>query len=306
MILSTNQNRQFYVIKSYKSGETAENDITVAGDATLKNGTKELWLIHKGHGGITRSDIIDKSTITYAKLTKASKMQKYGKKADVTLKNDYLVDGKLISGQDYIIRIHINNYLAPGDANTLVKVGAVHATKGMTPQKFYEAMAKSLTKNFEREAGKYLTFTGDATGLHIKTIDDQPWRLGVLSQDVVNFEVFPSTIRVDGDEVVWANDVNIVKGDAIPNGKTVCDMEYYCQAERGDMFRNMGWPNNIDVKYLADPNTEYDLIDIHYSYSGEGTDVHKSEKDITFAMPTSVTSGVKTALTTAGVTLKED
>ena len=52
--------------------------------------------------------------------------------------------------------------------------------------------------------------------------------------------------------------------------------------ERGDMFRNMGWPNNIDVKYMVDPSKEYDMLDIHYYYSGDGVQTHRSEKDLTF------------------------
>ena len=74
-------------------------------------------------------------------------------------------------------------------------------------------------------------------------------------------------------------------------------------AERGDMFRNMGWPHNIDVKYMVDPTKEYDVLDIHYAYSGDGVQVHKSEKDITLVTSAAVMNTLKTSLTSAGVTV---
>ena len=71
------------------------------------------------------------------------------------------------------------------------------------------------------------------------------------------------------------------------------------------MFRNMGWPNNIDVKYMVDPTKEYDVLDLHYFFSGDGVQVHKSEKDITFvAETTAEMTKLKTAITSAGITVQ--
>ena len=76
-------------------------------------------------------------------------------------------------------------------------------------------------------------------------------------------------------------------------------------AERGDMFRNMGWPNNIDVKYMVDPTKEYDMLDIHYFFSGSGVQVHKSEKDITIVTDNStVMTALKSAVTALGITIQ--
>jgi len=52
--------------------------------------------------------------------------------------------------------------------------------------------------------------------------------------------------------------------------------------ERGDQYRKIGWPNNIDTTYLVtDPTASYDVLDVHYSYVGSGEGVQKSEKDLT-------------------------
>lgn len=308
-IFNVNQNRQFYVITKVETKEPAnEGEIKLGKTAD----GKQIFFKHFGKGGLTRTDLIDVDKICYAKVTPKTDMQRKLKKATVTLSADVNA-GAPIAGQDYILRIQVNNYLAPGDACVLIRSGAVHAVKGMTAAQFYEKMVKSLEMNFSRDPQPLLKFevskTADessvANGIVITEVGDQPWRLGVLSQEAVNFEAIPTTVRYDGEEVFWGSTEYGETTTTIGNGKQVADLEYFCMAERGDMFRNMGWPNNIDVKYMVDPSKEYDMLDLHYFFSGDGVQVHKSEKDITFvtAEPT-VMEALKEALTTAGVTVK--
>lgn len=309
-IFNTNQNRQFYVIKEVVSSEPSkEGQVKLC--ATKDN--KQIFFKHFGKGGLTRTDIIDVDKSCYAKLTTKAAMQRKPKKAVVTLSSD-VNGGAPISGQDYILRIQINNYMAPGDACVLIRSGAVHAVKGMTADKFYDKMVASLKMNFARDPYPMLTFEkGSSGGIVIKEVANQPWRLGVLSQEPVNFEVIPTTVRCDGEDMVWetTNDkgyipvVEDTEATPVGNGKQIADLEYFCMAERGDVFRNMGWPNNIDVKYMVDPTKEYDVLDLHYFYSGDGVQVHKSEKDITFVADTSsVLTALKTALTEKGITVQ--
>ena len=82
----------------------------------------------------------------------------------------------------------------------------------------------------------------------------------------------------------------------LPEGQKIADLEYFCMGERGDQYRNAGWPNVIPTKYLVDPTAEYDLYTIHYAYVGEGTHQEKSEKDIQFAVLKSASSAFKTKL----------
>ena len=51
--------------------------------------------------------------------------------------------------------------------------------------------------------------------------------------------------------------------------------------ERGDQYRNIGWPNSIPTKYLVDPTASYNVLDIHYYFVDGGESPQKSEKDIT-------------------------
>lgn len=313
-VYSVNQNRQFYVLDTQLAADSVNVSNLTKGQA--KMGTTadgQFFFTHMGEGGLTRTDLIDKDKVCYVTVTPKESMRRYPKKATVVL-NPNVNEGKLISGQDYILRIQINNYLSPSDASVLIKVGAVHAYAGMTAEAFYKKMAEVLTKSFSRDASVLLTFKGASTGLTITENPDQPWRLGVLSQEPVNFNVFADTVKYNGDEVIWAKtneDTGLIDvtedtaSTAVGNGTKIADLEYFCMAERGDMFRNMGWPNNIDVKYMVDPTREYDVLDLHYYYSGDGVQVHKSEKDITFVSSTSgVISGLATKLKGLGLTVK--
>ena len=51
--------------------------------------------------------------------------------------------------------------------------------------------------------------------------------------------------------------------------------------ERADIYRGVGFPNNIPTKYMVDASKEYHVLDIHYAYVGSNESVQKSEKDIT-------------------------
>lgn len=302
-IFNVNQNRQFYVINEVLTDSTEPAKIGQINLGKTKDG-KQIWFKHFGEGGLTRTDIIDVDNICYAKESTKESMQRKLRKATVTLDSSYLDEGNPISGQDYVLRIQVNNYLAPGDACVLIKSSAVHAVKGMTAAQFYKKMAESLKKNFSRDPQPILEFSSSESGVVITEVGNQPWRRGVISQNAVSFEVIPTTITYSGEEVVWGKTEYADTTTVVGNGPKVADLEYFCMAERGDMFRNMGWPNNIDVKYMVDPSKEYDMLDLHYYFSGNGVQVHKSEKDITIVTDTtSVMTALKTALTGVGITV---
>lgn len=286
-IFNVNQNNQFYVVSTVVT-ETPANEGEVQ---VVKNiNERQVAFKHFGKGGLTRTDLIDLDKVCYATLTDASKMRRKAKKAVISLSTD-VNGGKPVIGQDYVVRVHINKYFSPGEASVYVKVGAVRATKAMvdTPKIFYDKLKESLERSFSREEDTFLTFESSESGITLNEYTNQPWRLGILSQDAVDFEVFPSTIRLNGEDVIWAtvdentNRVAITEGtEEVKNGKQIADLEYFCMAERGDRHRNMGYPYNIDVKMMVDPTKEYHVLTVHYYYNGSGVQVHKSEKDITF------------------------
>ena len=327
---STNQVRQLYVAKSTKSDVTS---VDSAGTIAVKGSTAKgtLYFKYKGADTIMRSDLINIDNILYAKATDADNMAYQMSTFKVTL-DSAINGGDLIIGQDYILRVAFKQYIGISDKDQYFKYGMVHAYKGMTASDFYKVLAESLAKNFVREAVPLVdislvdhdTSKGDATDTdvvtpvlkkgEIQTLTtlasghaytavlisevEQPWELGIKKQTPVIFDVYATSIVWDEDDVIWGKAEKINSNNKIENGHIIADLEYFCMGERGDQYRNMGWPNVIKTKYLVDPTQKYNTIDIHYAYVGDGISVQKSEKDITIVVPkVGATNSVSNALT---------
>ena len=318
---SVNQNRQLFVAKKVvTTTPAAVGDLKLGGD---KAGTY-MYFQHMGYGGLTRSDKIDLSNVMYAKTTKAGALSRKLKNATVTLDSE-VNGGNPISGQDYVLRIFFRQYIGNSDIYQEAKYGVVHGYKGMTASDFYKTLALSLAMNFSKEVIPLLKFylqtasgnteitsstakstlTGTYTGVIIEEAE-QPWRLGVRKQEEVFFDVIPTTVLFNSDEVTWGTVKNGTSETIIKNGKKMADLEYFCMGERGDQYRQIGWPHNLETKYLVDPEKEYNVLDIHYYFSDSGVNVQKSEKDITILFEKSVSmTALVTALKKLGITVED-
>ena len=313
---STNQVRQLYVAKALKTSNVLASD--AAGSIAVKNDTAKnhLYFGYKGADNLMRSDLIDIKNILYAKATDADDMAHELKSVTVTLDTNVNGDAP-VAGQDYILRIVFKQYVGMSDEDQYFKYGMVHAYAGMTASDFYKKLALSLAKNFSREIVPLVKFVltnsddkavpvdattkeGSLTETYTALVIDeveQPWRLGIMEQTPVYFEVQPVPITVNGDERIWATVTESTNG-TIANGKKIADLEYFCMGERGDIYRGVGFPNNIPTTYLVDPTVKYNVIDIHYAYVGSNESVQKSEKTITLVIPkVGATNSVSNKLT---------
>lgn len=295
---SVNQVRQLYVATAFKTPHVLASD--AAGSIAVKNDTAKSYLYfeYKGADNLMRSDLIDTKNILYAKATDATAMAHDLKSVTIALDSN-VNSGAPVAGQDYILRIAFKQYVGMSDEDQYFKYGMVHAYAGMDASEFYKVLAVSLAKNFSREVvplikieiktasattevtptTKVADLTGTYTGVVITEVE-QPWRLGVMAQTPVYFTVQSVPVTVNGDERYWATLTESTSG-SIGNGKTIADLEYFCMGERGDMYRQVGWPNNIPTTYLVDPAKAYYVFDIHYAYVGSNESVQKSEKTIT-------------------------
>ena len=295
---SVNQVRQLYVATAFKTLHVLASD--AAGSIAVKNDTAKshLYFEYKGADNLMRSDLIDTKNILYAKATDATAMAHDLKSVTIALDSN-VNGGAPVAGQDYILRIAFKQYVGMSDEDQYFKYGMVHAYAGMDASEFYKVLAVSLAKNFSREVvplikieiktasattevtptTKVADLTGTYTGVVITEVE-QPWRLGVMAQTPVYFTVQSVPVTVNGDERHWATLTESTSG-SIGNGKTIADLEYFCMGERGDMYRQVGWPHNIPTTYLVDPAKAYCVFDIHYAYVGSNESVQKSEKTIT-------------------------
>ena len=331
---STNQVRQLYVAKELKSSHVLATD--TAGSIAVKSDTAKnhLYFEYKGADNLMRSDLIDIKNILYAKATDADDMAHELKAVTVTLDSEVNAVAP-VAGQDYILRIAFKQYVGMSDEDQYFKYGMVHAYAGMTASDFYKKLALSLAKNFSREIVPLVKFvltnsdseavpvdattkesslTETYTALVIDEVE-QPWRLGIMEQTPVYFEVQPVPVTVNGDERIWGKVEDTEPAGTIANGKKIADLEYFCMGERGDMYRGIGYPNNIPTTYLVDPAVKYNVIDIHYAYVGSNESVQKSEKTITLVIPkvgaknnvsNALANSIITAINTAtGLTITE-
>ena len=333
MVFSTNQNRQMYVVNEAKAtaikstvAALAGADVKVGSIAAIKNQKGDCYIAQKGHGGIVRSDIIAPGTIMWAKASAP---------ADTAIKlKSFKVElnGDLVIGQDYILRINFRQAFGMSDEETYIKDAAVHTYSGMTTAKFYTELAASLVRNFKRlyaplieisngtnvavRVGKKTngdTALYDSTGVEVAFTNciylnemsqvDQ-WNLGIAQYTPVYYEVIPTTIIKDGEETVWGKvtDNTATYAKTIGNGYNTADLEYFCMGERGDQYRNVGWPKSIPTKYLADASATYFYLDIHYAYQGTCEDIQKSEKTITIASQKK--DVIAQIITTFGITVE--
>ena len=321
---STNQNRQLYVVKSVEStlanikGSANLGKVFVGTDA---DGNK--FINQNGYGGIVRSDLIKPASIMWANASAPADMQRNLKLVELTLKST-VNSGAPISGQDYVLRINFRQLYGMSDEDIYQKYGAVHAVSGMTASDFYKAMIYSLVKNFSRlyaplleiavnsySANNVVTKATNVNGtIHLynaagseivasvtkilicEKSQVSEWALGTKQLVPVYFEVIPTTVTdAGGNDVVWGDTVTKTDPSAtgmtpVGNGYNIADLEYFCMGERGDQYRNVGWPNSIQTKYFVDPESTYYVLDVHYAFQGTCEDIQKSEKTITFVAKT--------------------
>lgn len=297
---SVNQVRHLYVAKSLK---TAIDQLTTAGDILPKADTAKTTLYFQYYspaGLVESSDKIHIPNVTYAKATSSEALAKKLDRYQVVLDAN-INGGAPVAGQDYILRLAFRQYVGLSPEDQYWKYGMVHAVSGMSASDFYKALALSLGKNLAREAtplvtiylvsGAYdsakvgidtdpATLTDTYTGIQIEQVA-QDWILGVMPQGYIPFAVQPTNITFEGDERIWGTVTTLPSINSVQNGHDIADLEYFTMGARGDLYRNMGWPNVIHTTYLVDPTQKYDVLDINYYWAGGAEDVQKSPRTLT-------------------------
>lgn len=287
MLFSVNQASHLYVVKD-ASKDVAEN----AGDIVLKttDDNKNIYFSYMGEGGLLRSDLIPIENVMAYSYKTAASLKTPLKKATVVLNDE--ISATPVAGQDYILRV---KYSIGSIDNQYIKYGAVRGFVGMTADDFYTKMVESLNNNFKREAEPAFTFEKTASGIEITEVEPK-WVLGTYPQRPIDFEISVDTIVANGTEGPWG-EVTIANSDkSYPNSKKIADFEWFCMGERGDQYKNYGWPNVIPTKYMVDATNKdgYSVMNIHYSYVGSNESVQKSEKDIFLVGLESALSVLKT------------
>lgn len=333
-IFSTNQARHFYVAseisKTKINGESNVGAIRCVVENNENSCPINFWFEYMSPAGPVRSDIIPVNHVRAIKVTSGSDMRRPFTAKSITLAPAMLDNGYVIGGQDCIMNITIRNYENAGTEYPIHKFGAVHTVNTMDASAFYKTMAQSLVSGLSRDVNQilkvYVTTSGSpvevkkgtdlssttATGI-VLVEAEQPWKLGKIVNTSIDFSLNGNTVIVDGEELLWAVIADATNASTYgyqKNSRDTADLEWFCMGERGDIYRGMGWPNNWDTTYLVDASKEYDCLDIHYYFQGEGVSVQQSEKTITLVMESDegvfadlFPKGLQEALTDKGLVL---
>lgn len=295
MNFSINQVRHLYVANSVGIANTTP---TTKGELAPFGITgKTLYFQHKGAGGLVSSDKIDVACIKKATQTAYADLcdNLHSKTVKIT---------EVVVGQTYTLKVIFRHYIGMGEEDQTVRLGTYTVKTGDDANKIAAGLAASLNLNTKNENLIAVSVATDT--ITIKEVE-QDWKLGKFPVAIIPFEVFCGEIVNNGlADYEWAT---IADGatEATNDGiKKLADLEYFCLGARGDQYRGMGYPRNFDAEYLINMANQYDVINIHYVYVGEGVDSQKSEKDIHILVPAGNTTLAAAINTITGATKGED
>lgn len=252
-LFSVNQVNQVYVVsgqmRTPAEGVKPAAALVDTGDVVIGH-TKDgkHYFVHKGIGGITRSDVIE--NVMWGSYAPAAAMAKSLKSVAVKLNSAFLDESGKVApvGQDFLLRLEFTGYIgvSPEDSKYW-KYGVVHVLANMTESEFYKKMAISLVKNMSREAVKFIkialivegstpvevtmnninSLSGEYAGIVLSEVEPD-WIRGLKQQKVMSFEAIPTTVAVLNDngtydDLVWG-DTWASDGKKATGGGTVADV----------------------------------------------------------------------------------
>lgn len=315
-----------YVATGYSaSSVSAASDAGTIGNVTVKNNVMHFLYKGKDADTVLKSDYINVNNLDYLKVMGSKDLLTPLKSVEVTLDGD-INSGAPIVGQDYVLGITFRQWIGMSDQDVYYKDVAVHVTSTIdTAKKLFDAMVVELNKAFSREVGAtassnpYLSFTAVAAvdavpaKLVITEKPQEDYSIGTEAQERVYFDVNPTTVLSGSEDVIWGKVTDVTPAkytystdhwipnasltagtNALGNGVQIADLEHFCLGERGDQYRNVGWPNVVTTEGLANPTLQYIVVEIHHAFTDTGVNSYRGEKDITIVAPDN--SAGKTAL----------
>lgn len=297
-VFSVNQARQFYVHTGALQTETA-----TPGNGGFKvNNDKLYYISYNVDGEPQRSDIVPVCNIDWVRFSDGAKPK--ARKFTVEVSDDILDEGKIPAGYEFTLKLIFTQFIGISDADKLVKLGNVYTSKPLSKTEFMEALAESLNMNLYKESKIWPLVKVEVAGEKLELTEvAQEWSRGKLSGEVLHFTPHCNVVSIEGIENYWAklDDSGFIgyelveavdgkTGETIKSGRKAADLEYFCMGERGDIYRGIGWPNNIETRYMVDPTEDYQYLDIQYHYKGDSEDIQHSNKTLTIVGTSDVMS----------------
>lgn len=279
-VFNTDQARHFYVT------DTVE-DIFKDGGEFVKIDVGEDY-------AAVSSDIIEKKQVEYVNVTSAiNKLVRTRSKVTIGVNSAILDSGNVPAGYHFVLKLIFRQYVSNSDEDRLVKIADVFTKTSLTPAQFMTKLKESIDLNLAAEesaSGVSLLTRAVASNTLVLTEAYMPWKLGKMSVATLPFDVVAEPVVIDNIELDWATltkaAVSKDSSDTVAGARKLADLEWFCLGERGDIYRGIGWPNNLETTYQIDSTgaTAYSIVDLTYYYMGNNEDIQHSRKTITLAL----------------------
>lgn len=225
-----------------------------------------------------RTDIIE--NVLWGKLTTADALATPCKEVTVAVTAD-----KVIGGENYIVRVSYPEVFGAGKESWTTKTAVAQLKAGVAVSEIVDA----IKEQFDATLPEFITVSATGTTLKVTANPDMAgYKRGFRPVVMPDFEVSVNTVVDEGENVQWAS-ITVGKSSTTVSGKfKLADMEYFALGERGDEYRQMGWPAvTYDADYKIDPKAaqEYDVLVVHFAFAGSNDQSHLSEKDLIIAAP---------------------
>lgn len=286
MNFSEHQVRNVFVANSIVAANT--NPTVVGAISPCGITGKTLYFKQYGAAGPVCSPIMDIKKISKMTVTHY---------ADICtkLKSQTITVNTAVPGQVYKVNLTFGNYLGDGNYDTLSKVAVYRAQPSDTAALIAAGLANAIKLATKDEGLVDVSVAGAVITL---TEVEQPWVLGKRPVYVIPIAISIDSIQSNGEDVMsWATIADAGTTTTNDGIKKLADLEFFGHGTRGDIYRGMGYPHNIDTQYLINMASTYDVINIHYHYSGEGLESYHSEADLQILIPAGNTA-ILTAINT--------
>lgn len=309
---TSRQVRHYYVTNKFgiADGFTADKHLDETGDlgemkAFINDSKNHLYFEYRGHGGVTRTDLIPLKSIEYLNISKKEdlRIRLKGQKITLTLpstiRNTVLTFKLKVTGlrslsdtdaQYAIFSLNLYTGVTYTESN-LFKEIAVGLAKGVE-RSLFNSVDVFLTKDGGRgtkvlvpvkASTKIASLTDTYENIVLKEAKPLGWS-EYTGYNRINFSLDVATNN-EVDNIVTVADAGLdytKPENYVGNGIKVKDDEYFYLKGRGNVY---GLKQDYVSPSLgvADITKEYDVLDIHYSFTDDGESSYKSEKDITIA-----------------------
>ena len=305
---TSRQVRHYYVANKFEiaDGFTADKHLDTKGDlgemkAFVNDSKNHLYFEYRGHGGVTRSDLIPISNIEYINLSKKEdlRVKLVGKKIifpSMGLGKDAFSVNVKVSGIKNLNESDPLQVIAHFEQNgnsveDAVAEVALHLAKGAEKTLFNSVEIFVSDSDSETAVGtltkveansKLTTIKGlNPKAIVIKENKPEPWNEFNRVRRIM-LEVDSFTTKGEGPKIINAPFDYTQAENYVGNGILVKDDEYFYLGVRGNLYPSCSSYISASLG-VADETQEYDVLDIHYSHIDSGNTSYKSEKDITIA-----------------------